>query len=102
MRQAVGNLILNAIQSSSRDSTIKVALQPERRGIVIDIVDEGAGIAAEDLERVFELYYTSRPDGSGLGLPIALRIVEDHGGSLQLNSQPGHGTTARIFLPRSS
>jgi signal transduction histidine kinase len=99
MRQAIGNLILNAIQASSPGSTIKVTLQPERRGIVIEIVDGGAGIAAEDLERVFELYHTSRPDGSGLGLPIALRIIEDHGGSLQLNSQPGHGTTARIFLP---
>jgi signal transduction histidine kinase len=99
VRQAIGNLILNAIQASSQGSTIKVTLQPERRGVVIEIVDGGAGIAAEELEHVFELYHTSRPDGSGLGLPIALRIIEDHGGSLQLNSQPGHGTTARVFLP---
>ncbi len=102
MRQAIGNLILNAIQASPPGSSIRVKLEPERRGVAIEIADRGAGIAAEDLERILELYYTTRADGSGLGLPIALRIIEDHGGSLQIRSRPGHGTTTRMFLPWSS
>ncbi len=91
MRQALGNLMLNAIQASPPDTPIKVTLRPERRGVVMEVEDRGAGIAAEDLERVFELYYTTRPDGSGLGLPIALRIIEDHGGILQIKSRPRPG-----------
>jgi signal transduction histidine kinase len=102
MRQALGNLILNAIQASPPGSSIRVKLVPDRRGVVLEIADRGAGIAVEDLERVLELYYTTRADGSGLGLPIALRIIEDHGGSLGIQSKPEYGTTARIFLPWSS
>ncbi|HBD08429.1 MAG TPA: hypothetical protein DCZ69_09215, partial [Syntrophobacteraceae bacterium] len=101
IRQALGNLILNAIQGSPRESMIKVKVETGRRGVAIDITDHGTGMAAEELERVFEPYYTTRADGSGLGLPIALRIVEDHGGSLQMESLTGRGTTARVFLPWS-
>ena len=101
MRQALGNLMLNAIQASPPDTPIKVTLRPERRGVVMEVEDRGAGIATDDLERVFELYYTTRPAGSGLGLPIALRIIEDHGGTLQIKSGPGKGTTAWVFLPRN-
>lgn len=101
IRQALGNLILNAIQASPRESMIKVKVETGRRGVAIDITDHGTGMAAEELERVFEPYYTTRADGSGLGLPIALRIVEDHGGSLQMESRTGRGTTARVFLPWS-
>jgi signal transduction histidine kinase len=99
MGQAVGNLLLNAIQASPSSSAVQVRLLNDRRGVTIEIEDHGSGISPDDLERVFELYYTTRHDGSGLGLPIALRIIEDHGGSLSLDSRPGQGTTARIFLP---
>ena len=100
MRQAVGNLVLNAIQASPAGSTIRIRLHLDRRGVSIEVQDQGGGILEEDMERVFELYHTTRPDGSGLGLPIALRIIEDHDGALTLQSNPDQGTTARIFLPR--
>jgi signal transduction histidine kinase len=100
MGQAIGNLLLNAIQASPSGSAVQVRLLQDRHGVTIEIEDHGSGIPADDLERVFELYYTTRHDGSGLGLPIALRIIEDHGGSLSLDSRPGQGTTARIFLPQ--
>jgi signal transduction histidine kinase len=100
MGQAIGNLLLNAIQASPSGSAVQVRLLQDRHGVTIEIEDHGSGIPADDLERVFELYYTTRHDGSGLGLPIALRIIEDHGGMLSLDSRPGQGTTARIFLPQ--
>ncbi len=101
MRQAVGNLLLNAIQASPPGSMIRVHLRHDRQGVTLEIQDQGKGIPADELERIFELYYTTRPEGSGLGLPIALRIVEDHGGTLNLQAQPDGGTTSRIFLPQN-
>jgi signal transduction histidine kinase len=100
LRQAVGNLLLNAIQASPPGSAIQVRLHKARQGVTIAVHDHGKGIPPDELERVFELYYTTRADGSGLGLPIAVRIIEDHGGSLQLESEAEGGTTATIVLPR--
>jgi signal transduction histidine kinase len=93
-------VVPNAIQASPAGEAVRVELRGNRQGVTIEVRDAGPGIAAAELERVFELYYTTKPDGSGLGLPIALRIVEDHGGTLTLDSRPGHGATATIFLPR--
>jgi signal transduction histidine kinase len=67
--------------------------------VSIEVEDRGKGIPEKDLERVLEPYYTTRRDGSGLGLPIAQRIIEDHGGTLQLRSQSGKGTHAVLSLP---
>jgi signal transduction histidine kinase len=67
--------------------------------VEIAISDSGVGIAPEVLERVFEPFFTTKRAGSGLGLPTVLRIVENHGGSLSLESQPGEGTSVRVRLP---
>jgi signal transduction histidine kinase len=99
LRQALGNLLLNAIQSSPPGETIQLRLQKQRHGVSIEVQDRGQGIPEKDLERVLEPYYTTRRDGSGLGLPIAQRIIEDHGGTLQLRSQSGKGTHAVLSLP---
>ena len=99
LRQALGNLLLNAIQSSPPGETIQLRLQKQRHGVSIEVEDRGKGIPEKDLERVLEPYYTTRRDGSGLGLPIAQRIIEDHGGTLQLRSRSGKGTHAVLFLP---
>ena len=69
------------------------------RTIRIDIADTGAGIRKEDLPRVFDPYFTTKPSGTGLGLPIVQKIVEAHGGEILLESEPGKGTTATLFLP---
>ena len=66
---------------------------------VIEITDTGAGMTPEKIERIFEAYYTSRPGGSGLGLPTARKIIEAHKGSITVNSQPGMGTSFTITLP---
>ena len=69
------------------------------RSIRISITDTGAGIRKEDLPRVFDPYFTTKPAGTGLGLPIVEKIVEAHGGKILLVSEPGEGTTATVILP---
>jgi two-component system sensor histidine kinase HydH len=67
--------------------------------IRISISDTGVGIRKEDLPRVFDPYFTTKPSGTGLGLPIVQKIVEAHGGEILLTSEPGQGTTATVLLP---
>ena len=117
LRQVLWNLLLNAVQALPAGGTIRVAAQrldgppqesgPQRRNaldeggqtVEIAISDTGVGIEPEVLERVFEPFFTTKRAGSGLGLPTVHRIVENHGGSLSLESHPGAGTTVRVRLP---
>jgi signal transduction histidine kinase len=70
--------------------------------VAIVVADDGAGIDATDLTRVFDPYFTTKRGGTGLGLPIAKNIVEGLGGAINVSSTPGHGTEMRIELPLSS
>ena len=72
-----------------------------RRGpaYAIDVRDTGPGMATETAARIFELYYSTKDAGTGLGLPITKKIVEEHGGTIRVASEPGHGTTVTIELP---
>ena len=67
--------------------------------MAIEIADTGPGIPADRLARVFELFYTSKPSGVGVGLAMARRLVERQGGTLDVRSEPGHGATFSIRLP---
>ena len=67
--------------------------------LVVSVIDTGQGISAEQMGRIFEPYYTTKPDGTGLGLMIVQRIVRDHGGTIDVESDAGRGTTVRIKLP---
>ncbi|MGH7296444.1 MAG: ATP-binding protein, partial [Polyangiaceae bacterium] len=69
-------------------------------GFEVSFQDAGSGIAATDLSRVFTPFFTTKTEGTGLGLPIAERIVKSHGGTIALTSEPGRGTTARVLLPQ--
>lgn len=98
--QVLLNLCLNALAAMAAGGTLRIALaQPEPDWIRIEIADSGAGIPAADLPRVFDPYFTTKPAGTGLGLPIVQKIVEAHGGSIALASEPGKGTTATLLLP---
>lgn len=99
-KQALGNLIENAALSyPDRRGEIEIATSVRGREIVITVTDSGCGIAPDKLERVFTPFYSSRPDGTGLGLPLAARIIEMHNGRLTLTSETGRGTVATIVLP---
>ena len=100
LQQALMNILLNSSQFSTDSSeSIEVSLSPGGKSYNLVIRDHGPGIPAGDMEKVFEPFYTTRNDGSGLGLSIARRIIEVHGGSLDLSSTEGNGTTVRIVLP---
>lgn len=96
------NLVQNAIQAMNSQGTIdvRVAATPER--CIVSIRDRGPGIAPEHRERVFEPFFTTRHRGTGLGLPIAQRVVERHGGTLTLECPPDGGTLATVTLPRAA
>jgi two-component system sensor histidine kinase PilS (NtrC family) len=100
MRQVWLNLAANALESMEGRGTLTLRWSGPDDGLAtVDFEDTGAGIAAEDLPRVGEPFFTTKRGGTGLGLAIAQRIVERHGGVLILESESGRGTTARVQLP---
>jgi two-component system, NtrC family, sensor histidine kinase HydH len=103
MSQVFMNLFLNAFAAMEAGGTLRVSIaRQDNRMIRISISDTGAGIRKEDLPRVFDPYFTTKPSGTGLGLPIVQKIVEAHGGEILLASEPGQGTTATVLLPTQS
>jgi two-component system sensor histidine kinase HydH len=106
MRQALWNLCLNAVEAMPQGGELRVsvrAVTPNSGRPVVEITveDTGLGITAAELTQVFEPFYTTKPQGTGLGLAIAHRIVEDHGGEMQVQSEPYRGTRFTISLPVS-
>lgn len=109
IKQAVLNLMLNAVQAMSkqpagtpRELILRTgrALDDRREAsAVLHVIDTGPGIPPEALERVFDPYFTTKSGGSGLGLPAARRIIEAHGGRLDLYTEPGRGTDFVVTLP---
>jgi len=100
LQQLFLNLLLNATEAAGEDGRVDVALTLEQDDAVIDIRDNGPGIPDELRQRVFDPLFTTRREGTGLGLVIAERIARAHGGSIELTGAPGGGTTARVRLPR--
>lgn len=99
LEQLFLNLLLNAAAALGPGRRAWIELDEEPGCVVASVRDNGSGIPPEVRDRVFEPLYTTRSDGTGLGLTIARRIVEQHGGTLELESEVGQGTTVRIRLP---
>ncbi len=98
--QAFLNLVQNAIQAGPHRGPIEIAIEQEGgRGLAVTVRDQGRGIARAERERVFELFFTTREHGSGIGLPIVQRVLQLHGGTLDFDSEEGRGATFRVFLP---
>jgi signal transduction histidine kinase len=98
MRQALLNLLTNAAQSGDADSPIHVRVSRDRDTLRIDVVDFGPGIAPEALARIFEPFFTTKAMGTGLGLSVVKRVVEEHGGEVHVTSREG-STVFTIALP---
>jgi len=98
--QVVLNLVQNAVQAGPHKGPIDVRIEEgANRGLTIEVQDRGKGIKRTDHSRIFELFYTTRPDGSGIGLAIVQRALQLHGGTVEIESEEGKGTTVRAWLP---
>lgn len=100
LHRALSNLVLNAIDAMPEGGTLNLRTRNTDGNITIEVADTGTGLTPEECERIFTPYYTSKKNGSGLGLAIVQSIVSDHGGRVRVLSEPGHGTTFVIELPR--
>jgi signal transduction histidine kinase len=99
LEQLFLNILLNAAQALDEGGEAAVIVEPGEKQVSIRIRDEGQGIPPEILDRVFEAFYSTRDGGTGLGLPIARRIVQAHGGQLRVHAAAGSGTEVEITLP---
>jgi two-component system, sporulation sensor kinase E len=99
IKQVLVNLCKNALQAMTRDGVLTLGTESRDGGVGLMVSDTGGGIPQDMLNRIFEPFYTTKKKGSGLGLMIVQRIVRDHGGRIQLESNVGQGTTFRIWLP---
>jgi signal transduction histidine kinase len=99
IRGALMNLMLNSIEAMPDGGTLSITADRISDALRLEIVDTGRGIGEEEAKKIFEPFYTTKTNGLGLGMPYARKIVEQHGGSIGLNSRPGAGTTISIIFP---
>ncbi len=99
IQQVLVNLIKNAAQAMTKGGVLTLQTSETSEDVWVSVADTGGGIPQEQINRIFEPFYTTKKGGSGLGLMIVQRIVRAHGGRIELESQVGRGTTFRIFLP---
>ncbi len=99
MKQAFFNVIKNALQAMPDGGSLDIVLSAVHQHLSIAFTDSGVGIDPEDLGRIFEPYHTTKAHGSGLGLMIVQRILQDHGGEIEVDSKPDEGTTLNLRLP---
>ena len=97
--QVLWNLLRNAVEAMERRGPIKVTLRREGSSFEVAVADAGPGIAADELDRVFEPFFSSKEKGSGFGLALVHRIVQDHGGEVSVDSTAGRGATFTVRLP---
>jgi signal transduction histidine kinase len=102
MKQVLINLLMNAVQASPEGETVTVTVCQKGRYIGIELSDNGCGISFTQSEEIFAPFSTTKKEGTGLGLPIAKKIIEAHKGHLELLDNPEQGATFRILLPIES
>ena len=101
MKQAILNVVLNGVQAMPQGGTLTISAHNEEDQVVTEIRDEGGGIPPEIQEKIFELYFTTKQSGSGIGLAQTYQVMQWHYGSVDFVSADGHGTTFRLTLPLS-
>jgi signal transduction histidine kinase len=102
LKEALINLVANAIEATPSGGSVHLRVRSSTAGVTLEVKDSGRGISPEDLERLGTSFFTTRPNGTGLGVVLAQGVITQHGGSLSYTSAIGHGTTATIMLPGKS
>jgi two-component system sensor histidine kinase PilS (NtrC family) len=98
-RQVLWNLCLNALEAMPEGGELRIAAEIVGDRLEVSVTDSGEGIGANDLAHVFEPFFSTKPEGTGLGLALVHRIVQEHGGEIDVRSSPGLGTTFTLSLP---
>lgn len=101
IQQVFLNLVLNALQAMPDGGSFTVRGRETPGEVVVELIDTGVGMSSEQIEHAFEAFFTSKEKGSGLGLSVAHKIVEEHGGRIEISSTPGEGTAMLVRLPAS-
>src|SRR5437899_5924785 len=99
LKQAILNVVLNGVQAMPQGGTLAVSARREDEIVITEIQDQGSGIPAEIQDKIFELYFTTKKGGSGIGLAQTYQIMQWHYGSVDFESGDGKGTTFRLRLP---
>ncbi len=99
MKQAILNLLLNALQVLESGGRIRVSSRRGESTAALEIADDGPGMDEETASRIWDLYYTTKEQGTGLGLPTVHRIAREHGGRVEVDSAPGAGARFTLHLP---
>jgi signal transduction histidine kinase len=99
VKQAILNIVINGAQAMPSGGTLHVAVRREGEMAVVEVRDEGAGIPAEIRDKIYNLYFTTKKDGSGIGLAMSYRVVQLHQGSVEFESEEGKGTTFYLRFP---
>ena len=99
LRTAFRNVVANAVEAVGRQGEVAVTIGRRGPAFTVAVRDSGPGMSRETAERVFDLYFSTKESGTGLGLPITKKIVEEHGGTIRVASDPGRGTTVTVELP---
>ena len=99
IKQALVNVIKNSMQAMTRGGVLTLTTGESADGVWVSVADTGGGIPPEQLQRIGEPFFTTKKKGSGLGLMIVRRIIREHGGSIDIDSHVGRGTTVRLWLP---
>jgi two-component system NtrC family sensor kinase len=99
LQQVALNLVLNALEAMPEGGRLLLQTAAERNRVAMVVRDTGLGIARQELPRIFEPFYTSKQGGTGLGLAVSYGIVSAHGGTIEVESDPGAGSTFKVLLP---
>jgi len=99
LKQAIDNLLRNAIEASPDGGRVYLEARRDASGYIITVADEGPGIPADIVPKIFDLYFTTKADGTGVGLAVTHQIVEAHRGRIDVDSSPGSGTRMSIRIP---
>ena len=99
MRQVLINLLKNAREAMPEGGRVRVEVRPQAEGVAVRVADQGLGMTPDQRARIFDLFYTTKETGSGLGLPLSQQIVVAHGGLMRCQSAPDEGTTFELWFP---
>ena len=101
IKQVLLNLVLNAMQAMPNGGRLRIHTYDKEGGVAIEISDTGVGMNEETIAQIFEPFYSTKDDGTGLGLAVSYGIIQGHGGEIQVESEPGRGSRFTVWLPQS-